>query len=178
MKTIKWYLIMILLCSFIAGLVYSLYHHETVTDHADFTSFSLSDFTVADLAEPERTYDLQQITADAPVLMNVWGSWCASCHVEHPYLLSLAQQGVKIIGVNYLDDRHRAQKWLADLGDPYQINLFDANGTLGANLGVIGAPETYLLNSQGQIMARHRGIMNAEIFTRQFKPLLSLSSGS
>jgi cytochrome c biogenesis protein CcmG/thiol:disulfide interchange protein DsbE len=44
-----------------------------------------------------------------PALVNVWGTWCPSCKVEHPYLNQLAEQGVVIYGVNYKDDNAAAR---------------------------------------------------------------------
>ena len=40
------------------------------------------------------------------------------------------------------------------------------------SLGVIGAPETYVVNANGQVLARHRGVLNEEIFAEKLKPLL------
>ncbi len=45
-------------------------------------------------------------------LLNVWATWCISCRVEHPYLLDIAESGVRIIGLNYKDEVGAAQQWL------------------------------------------------------------------
>ena len=77
-----------------------------------------------------------------PALFNVWATWCASCRVEHPFLTQLAVAGVPIYGINYKDDDTAALGWLAELGDPYRVSIVDAEGSLGLDLGVYGAPET------------------------------------
>ena len=82
-----------------------------------------------------------------PALVNVWGTWCPSCKVEHPYLNQLAEQGVVIHGVNYKDDNGAALKWLAEYHNPYQLDIRDEQGTLGLDLGVYGAPETTWVSS-------------------------------
>ena len=41
---------------------------------------------------------------DTPFLINVWGSWCPTCVIEHPFLMQLEERGVNIIGVNYKDE--------------------------------------------------------------------------
>ena len=64
-----------------------------------------------------------------PVLLNIWATWCPSCHMEHPYFMQLAKQGVPIIGINYKDDRASAMKWLAELGNPYLFSIFDEKGS-------------------------------------------------
>ena len=85
----------------------------------------------------------------------MWATWCPTCYAEHKYLNELAGKGVKIIGMNYKDDRNKAVGWLNDLGNPYLISLFDGSGMLGLDLGVYGAPETFIIDANGVIRYRH-----------------------
>lgn len=104
-----------------------------------------------------------------PALVNVWATWCYSCRVEHPYLLTLAEQGVPIYGLNYKDDSEKARQWLAELGDPYRLNIADGDGTVGLDLGVYGAPETYVLGPDGVILHRHVGVLDEAVFERDIR---------
>jgi cytochrome c biogenesis protein CcmG/thiol:disulfide interchange protein DsbE len=104
-------------------------------------------------------------------LFNVWATWCVSCRVEHPYLNQLARQGVPIYGVNYKDDDADALKWLAELGDPYRLSIVDAQGSLGLDLGVYGAPETYLVDAQGVIRYRHVGVVDDRVWRDVLGPI-------
>ena len=104
-------------------------------------------------------------------LFNVWATWCVSCRVEHPYLHMLADQGVPIIGLNYKDDDTDALRWLEELGNPYRVNIVDAQGTLGLDLGVYGAPETYLVDAGGVIRYRHVGVVDERVWQDILKPL-------
>ncbi len=90
-------------------------------------------------------------------LINVWGTWCISCRVEHPFLVELAQKGVSIIGVNYKDDNASARKWLDDLGNPYIFSVDDEDGILSMDLGVTGAPETFIVDAKGIVRHKHQG---------------------
>ena len=101
-----------------------------------------------------------------PALVNVWATWCYSCRVEHPYLLALAAQGVPIYGLNYKDESEKARQWLSELGDPYRLNITDRDGTVGLDLGVYGAPETYVLGPGGVILHRHVGVRDGAVFER------------
>jgi cytochrome c biogenesis protein CcmG, thiol:disulfide interchange protein DsbE len=103
--------------------------------------------------------------------VNVWATWCISCRVEHPYLQNLADSGVLIHGLNYKDEDAAALRWLQELGNPYKVNLADREGILGLDLGVYGAPETYLVDSQGIVRYRHVGIVNAEVWESTLEPL-------
>lgn len=93
-------------------------------------------------------------------LLNVWGTWCPTCVAEHPYLMKLAAEGVPIIGLNYKDEDTKALGWLVRLGDPYSVNITDPNGDFGLDLGVYGAPETYVIDALGVIRYRHVGEVN------------------
>ena len=106
-----------------------------------------------------------------PFLLNVWASWCITCQVEHPYLTELSEK-LPIVGLNYKDSETAAKNWLAKLGDPYTTQIFDPNGRLGLDLGVAGAPETFLVDARKVIRLRIQGEVNDRAYQRQIQPLL------
>ena len=125
----------------------------------------------------DRLLTREQVTGEVS-LFNVWATWCVSCRVEHPYLHMLAEQGVPIFGVNYKDDDADALRWLQELGDPYRLNIVDAQGTLGLDLGVYGAPETYLVDAAGVIRYRHVGVVDDRVWRDILQPLyIELQTG-
>lgn len=105
-------------------------------------------------------------------LVNVWATWCPTCHIEHPYLLELAARGVAIVGLNYKDETPAAKDYLAKLGNPFNEVIVDEDGQLGLDLGVYGAPETFLINPQGEIVLRQVGDMNERVWREKFEPVL------
>ena len=131
---------------------------------------SVPEFRLEDLAEPGKLYD-QAIFKGEPLLLNVWATWCPTCYAEHQYLNQLAERGVKIVGMNYKDDRGKAIGWLTDLGNPYLISLFDGDGMLGLDLGVYGAPETFLIDANGIIRYRHVGDVNPRNWQQTLEPI-------
>ena len=120
--------------------------------------------------EGDETLTNDSVTGEV-ALFNIWATWCITCRTEHPYLEQLADSGVPIYGINYKDDSASARRWLAELGDPYRANIVDAEGTLGLDLGVYGAPETYLVDADGVIRYRHVGEVNDRIWTNTLGPL-------
>ncbi len=106
-------------------------------------------------------------------LVNIWATWCVTCRVEHPYLNKLKGEGVRIVGINYKDDSEAAKQWLRELGNPYQWNIVDKDGRLGVDLGVTGAPETFLLDKEGVIQFRHLGVVDQRVWTEKFLPLIN-----
>ena len=128
-------------------------------------------FRLESLETPGQYYQAEVLTQGKPVLLNVWATWCPTCYGEHTYLKQLAGQGIPIIGMNYKDERDKAIKWLAELGNPYQVNLYDPDGMLGLDLGVYGAPETFFIDSKGIIRYRHVGDINPENWASTLKPI-------
>jgi cytochrome c biogenesis protein CcmG/thiol:disulfide interchange protein DsbE len=74
------------------------------------------------------------------------------------------------VGLNYKDDRQKAIGWLNTLGNPYALSLFDGDGMLGLDLGVYGAPETFLIDGQDHSLPP-RGDLNDRVWEREFRPL-------
>lgn len=123
---------------------------------------ALPDFELQELHSAE-VLSRQDIIGE-PMLVNIWATWCYSCRVEHPYLLELAASGIRIVGLNYKDDGVKAVTWLEDLGDPYALTLADSEGMLGLDMGVYGAPETYVVDAQGVVRYRHVGVVDEQVW--------------
>lgn len=128
-------------------------------------------FQLADLTDETKVRSNSDI-AGQTVLLNVWATWCISCKAEHPFLNALSERGINVVGVNYKDQQQKARDWLNKYGDPYLFSMQDIEGRLGIDLGVTGAPETYLVNKDGIVLLRHQGVMNQEVWERKFLPLL------
>ena len=105
------------------------------------------------------------------LLLNVWASWCITCRVEHPYLMNLKRQGIPILGLNYKDEREDAIEWLNKYGNPYEDNIYDYKGSLALDLGVTGAPETFLIIN-GQVVAHYQGEVNEMVWNEVFVPAI------
>ena len=128
-------------------------------------------FQLPDIYDTETLHD-ESILQGQPMLLNVWATWCPTCRAEHDYLNKLAEQDIYIVGLNYKDDsREKAVNWLNTLGDPYQVNLFDEAGRVALDLGVYGAPETFILDAEGIIRYRHVGDVNDRVWSQILLPI-------
>lgn len=106
-------------------------------------------------------------------LLNVWASWCVSCRSEHPVLNQLAaKKRVVIIGLNYKDEAQDAKQWLAQLGNPYNVSVMDAEGRVGIDYGVYGVPETFVIDKKGLIRFKFTGPVTAKDVEKTFLPLI------
>ena len=112
------------------------------------------------------------------VLVNVWATWCVGCRQEHEYLLKLAGEGtIPIYGLNWRDNREDALRWLDQLGNPYAATGYDADGRVGIDWGVYGAPETFLIGADGRVLYKHLGPLSAFIWQRDFMPHITAEKG-
>lgn len=130
-------------------------------------AFTLNDFD----GNTHSNADLPQ----EPYLLNVWGSWCPACHIEHPYLMQLGKS-IPIVGLNWpannSGEKEAALAMLRTQGNPYQLIIVDEQGLMTTDLGVYGAPETFLIAADGTILHRHAGTLDAAIWQKDFAPLL------
>ncbi|MBA1261677.1 DsbE family thiol:disulfide interchange protein [Stutzerimonas stutzeri] len=127
-------------------------------------------FSLPSLEDPERMLSAADFKGEA-ALVNVWATWCPTCRAEHEMLNQLASQGVVVYGVNYKDDSEAARRWLNELGNPYRLNVEDPEGSLGINLGVYGAPETFLIDKDGIIRHKYVGAIDPRVWREQLAAL-------
>lgn len=107
-------------------------------------------------------------------LVNVWATWCPTCKAEHAELLALTRtRGLAIVGVNYKDDAEKARDWLRRYGDPYVETVVDADGRLGIDLGVYGAPESFLVDAAGIVRLKIVGDINERVLADRLLPALA-----
>lgn len=143
----------------------------------------LPEFVLNDLMTPSQQWTAEQLRGE-PALINVWGVWCPTCNAELGYLTALKQQGVKIVGVyfeqydpdfdgsfNLAALQHEVASKLAETGNPYAFNIFDAKRSLALDLGVSGAPETFVIDRNGIIRAHHIGDINPNVWRSKLAPL-------
>lgn len=171
MKKIGWKVVPILLFLVISvflwrGLSLDPHHLPSVQVGKQVPSFILPE-----LENPSIMFNSQQLRGTVS-LLNVWASWCAACVEEQVFLLQLARQGVPIYGLNYKDDSSQAMQWLKQWGNPYKTIAIDPQGTVAIDLGVYGAPETFIIDKKGIIRYRHAGIMTQELWLKELLPLI------
>lgn len=164
-------LFLLLATAFVVQLTRNAHGDDPTTLESALIGKPVPVFTLESLDMPGKTWDRSALQNGKPVLLNVWATWCPTCRAEHQYLNTLAAKGVRVIGLNYKDNRQKAINWLNNLGNPYALSLFDGDGMLGLDLGVYGAPETFLIDGQGIIRYRHAGDMNDRVWQQEVKPL-------
>lgn len=106
-------------------------------------------------------------------MINIFGSWCTSCEIEHPVLMTIAREGAApIYGLDWKDKPGAGAEWLAPRGDPYARIGDDADGRVAIDFGVTGAPETFIVDAEGRIRHKHVGPVTMDDWRKVLKPMI------
>ena len=105
-----------------------------------------------------KVFNTKEISNYKFTLLNFWASWCAPCRREHKNLMRLSKnKDLKIIGINFKDNKTQAKKFLQEMGDPFFILTMDPQGKKSVNFGVYGIPETILVSKDLKILKKYIG---------------------
>ena len=121
---------------------------------------NIPEFTSVTFFKKEETNSKKIFNETDFYLLNIWASWCLPCRDEHPLLMDLNKKSeLKIIGLNYKDVSKNAEKFLNELGNPYDEILVDKNGTIAIEWGAFGVPESFLIH-KNKIKKKFIGPLN------------------
>ena len=114
------------------------------------------------------------------VVLNFWASWCyPGCYEEAPILernwRAYRERGVVVLGVAIQDKREAAEKFVRDFGLTFH-NAQDPSGAVSVDYGVYGVPETFFLDRQGRIRAKHMSAVTDVVFRETVERLLAETS--
>jgi cytochrome c biogenesis protein CcmG/thiol:disulfide interchange protein DsbE len=109
------------------------------------------------------------------VVLNFWASWCQPCKVESPLLQRwherLATRGGLVLGVDVQDISDDARAFVDEFDLTYPM-LRDGPGDLRDDFGIIGLPESFVIDRQGRIAAVQRGPVDETFMQTKVEPLL------
>ena len=94
------------------------------------------------------------------------------CRLEHPTLMMLRDKPkLKLIGINFKDQRGNAKNFLKEFGNPYHFIAKDKFGKISINFGVYGIPETILINKDLIILQKYIGPLTSDDYNEILKTI-------
>ncbi|MQF86067.1 MAG: TlpA family protein disulfide reductase [SAR202 cluster bacterium] len=152
--------------------VFSIQNKSNVTGATEITLYQgITEFDT----EPKSFQDL--LALEKPLIVNFWGASCPPCLKEIPLLQQIHEKyssKITVLGVdmgpNFILGSHEQGKvLLSELGATYpagivnfqksreQPNHYQLNGEF-----ITGLPSTFFMNSEGKIIKRSLGLLQAD----------------
>ncbi len=98
------------------------------------------------------------------VMLDFWSSWCPPCRAEAPVLSQVYAEydgkSVEFIGISIWDRKDAVLSHVDEYSVPYP-NGIDGDGRIAIDYGVTGIPEKFFIDSDGRVVKRFVGPMNA-----------------
>ncbi len=127
------------------------------------------------LGQTDRTSSLADFRGKV-VVLNFWASWCPPCVDELPLLertqRSIARRDGIVVGINLRDVSSDALGFVRRFNLSYP-SLRDPDAEYARAYGTASYPETFVLDRQGRIAAKHRGAVDQAWLDRTLGPLLA-----
>ncbi len=109
------------------------------------------------------------------VVLNFWASWCDPCRAESPLLQRwherLRKDGATVLGIDVQDVAGDARDFVDEYGLTYPM-LRDGPGNTRDEFGILGLPETFVIDRRGRIAAVARGPVDDQFMREHVVPLL------
>lgn len=120
------------------------------------------DFTLPDLQQ--QSWTLSEHTAQGPVVLNFWATWCGPCRKEIPEFSRFQQSHpeVQVVGISVDQGMPTAQLQASSkrLGIDYLVLHDGTDAVAGPLYGVSNLPTTVVLHPDGSIKVTKIGAVN------------------
>jgi peroxiredoxin len=97
------------------------------------------------------------------LVLNFWATWCPPCIEEMPSLdlfqKTFAGSGVVVLGISVDQNAQTYRNFVQRAGVSF-LTARDPEARISAEYGTFKYPETYLINSRGEVVEKFIGPMN------------------
>ena len=119
------------------------------------------DLTLPALADGQPVR-IRAAAAEGPMILNFFASWCAPCEIEHPVLMGLRAQRVRVVGIAYKDAPPNTQAFLNRLGNPFAQALVDRVRSTALLRGWRGTPGLATTESSASLSSGRASVLSPE----------------
>lgn len=94
-----------------------------------------------------------------PMILNIWGSWCAPCQAEIPYIRHFYDKyndQVQVVGLDVEEPNKEAAKPFIESHGVVWPSLFDPDGRTRKLIGM-GVPITWFIDENGKVIHKKIG---------------------
>ena len=166
-KIIK--IIILLIFLFIVGIFYISLTRDTNYNTSSLINKDTPEFKIISF-DDLNFYTKDDIKKNNYTLINFWASWCTPCKIEHPILMKLSQKkNLMLFGINFKDKDPKAETFLSELGNPYDLLAKDENGKQSVKFGIYGIPESILINKELMIIQKFVGPLSVDDYKKIIK---------
>jgi DsbE subfamily thiol:disulfide oxidoreductase len=163
-------ILLITVCMFF--LLFILFEKDPNDPPSALLNKNLPVFSSQDLFDYEKNLTSAELKGKY-TLINFFASWCTPCRAEHHLFFEIKKikPDLFILGFSHKDDPNDSKKYLKEEGNPYSFVGLDQDGKIAFEFGVFGLPETFIINSLGQIIFKHTGPLTKEIIENDIAKL-------
>lgn len=109
-------------------------------------------------------------------VINFWAPWCVDCQIETGYLENFYRQwspkGVRMVGIVYADTAMATRAYIKAHNVTYP-NVTDPGERTAISYGVSGVPETFVISSNGTVLAHLIGAVGPSTMATVMHRLLA-----
>ena len=115
------------------------------------------------------------------VFVNFWASWCNPCRTEAPAIEELWREyrddGFTVLGIQSRDLSEDGIAFAEEFDLTYPL-VRDPDGERAEAFGMLGYPENFLVDPDGNIALIRRGPVDAAYLTEEVEPLIAAGKPS
>jgi len=164
-------ILLFIICVFL--FIFLAQKHDPLKPPSNLINKNLPDFNMVSLFDDKKFFSKNDLD-NKFLLINFFASWCLPCKAEHHLFFEIKQQypNLFILGINMQDAKEDAIEYLKNNGNPYDYVGIDKKGFIGIEFGVVGLPETFLIDKSNKIIYKYLGPLTKKVIKNEITPLL------
>ena len=103
-----------------------------------------------------QTLNLASLVKERPVLLHFWATWCGVCKLEQGSIQNISQDHTVVTVAIQSEGAQAVQAYLQEHHLTFPV-IVDDSGVLMQRFGVRGVPASFIINRNGEIVAKEVG---------------------